>query len=314
MDEWFAQCKPFFFLLDYKALQGACLPLENLSQEDIYFHSPIANNTTQEKEINKELIFEKSPETFEDYQLKFNQAKSAIQQGDSYLLNLTCQTPIASNYNLSELFQIGKSKYKLYYKDRFIHFSPETFITISGNNIATFPMKGTIDASLSNAEQIILDDKKETTEQYIITDLLRNDLSIVADNVAVKRFRYLDRIETNSKPLFQVSTHIEGNIKKEFTSKAGTIFSKLLPAGSICGAPKKKTVEHIDAIENYKRGFYSGVWGVFDGTRLDSCVIIRMIEKQDSQLFFKSGGGITAASIAEKEYQEMIDKIYVPVH
>lgn len=224
MNEWFAQSKPFFFLLDYQVRTGECLPLSEIKTDEIQYHTPIGNNIVSGSSNCKELIFQKFPESFDSYRQKFDQAKKAIQQGDSYLLNLTCETPIASNYNLSELFHIGQSKYKLYYKGLFVHFSPETFVTINHTSIATFPMKGTIDASLEDAEQTILHDPKEKTEQYIITDLLRNDLSIVADNVAVKKFRYLDRIETNDKPLFQVSTHIEGDIKIELVQKPGTIF------------------------------------------------------------------------------------------
>ncbi len=314
MDEWFAQGKPFFFLLDYLTEKGECILLDEMQQEEISFHSPIGNNIKSTEISPKKLEFQKFPESFEQYYKKFERVKDAIQQGNSYLLNLTCPTPIQTNYTLSELFHIGQSKYKLLYKDEFVHFSPETFVTIKGNKIATFPMKGTIDASLEDAERTLLNDPKETTEQYIITDLLRNDLSVVADDVEVKKFRYLERIETNNKPLFQVSTHIEGSVKKELQQKPGTIFSQLLPAGSICGAPKKKTCELINHIEDYNRNYYTGVWGIYDGTQIDSCVIIRIVEKQGEKLFFKSGGGITAASEAEKEYQEMIDKIYVPVY
>ncbi|WP_447639802.1 MULTISPECIES: aminodeoxychorismate synthase component I [Chitinophagaceae] len=314
MDKWFAQGKPFFFLLDYRVENGDCVLLEDIYPNEIQYVTPIGNNIVCESIPDKNLVFQKSPESFETYKKKFDQVKNVIQQGDSYLLNLTCATPIQTNYSLQELFHTGQSKYKLYYKDRFTHFSPETFITIKEQNIATFPMKGTIDASLDNAEQTILNDQKEKTEQYIITDLLRNDLSIVANNVEVKKFRYLDRIETNHKPLYQVSTHIEGTIKPEWQQSAGSIFSRLLPAGSICGAPKKKTLESIEDIEDYQRHFYTGVWGIFDGQQLDSCVIIRIIEKQQGQFVFMSGGGITTSSAAEKEYQEMIDKIYVPIH
>jgi para-aminobenzoate synthetase component 1 len=88
----------------------------------------------------------------------------------------------------------------------------------------------------------------------------------------------------------------------------------LLPAGSILGAPKKKTLEIILEAENFSRGFYTGVCGFFDGTNLDSCVMIRLIEKENDQLFFKSGGGITHLSKIKDEYQEVKNKIYVPIH
>ena len=88
----------------------------------------------------------------------------------------------------------------------------------------------------------------------------------------------------------------------------------LLPAGSILGAPKPKTLEIILEAENYDRGFYTGVCGWFDGVNLDSCVMIRFIEKESGKLYFKSGGGITHLSNFADEYQEMKNKIYVPIH
>ena len=87
----------------------------------------------------------------------------------------------------------------------------------------------------------------------------------------------------------------------------------MLPAGSVTGAPKVKTLDIIKNAENYDRGFYTGVAGFFDGKELDSCVLIRYVEKNNGDLIYKSGGGITSQSILEEEYQELIDKIYVPV-
>ena len=85
-----------------------------------------------------------------------------------------------------------------------------------------------------------------------------------------------------------------------------------MPAGSISGAPKKKTIEIIDEVEGYERGSYTGIFGIFDGNDLDSGVMIRFIEKDGAEMYYKSGGGITINSIAENEYNELIDKVYVP--
>ena len=92
----------------------------------------------------------------------------------------------------------------------------------------------------------------------------------------------------------------------------GTLLDKLTPAGSITGTPKKSTVNIIDNIENYDRGFYTGVFGLFDGESLHAAVMIRFIEKENAQLVYKSGGGITIDSDAKSEYEELIDKIYLP--
>ena len=94
----------------------------------------------------------------------------------------------------------------------------------------------------------------------------------------------------------------------------GYIFEELLPAGSICGAPKKKTVEVIKTAEGYERGYYTGVFGYYENGRVESGVMIRFIENIDGQLYYKSGGGITVYSEAKKEYQELIDKVYAPIH
>ena len=97
--------------------------------------------------------------------------------------------------------------------------------------------------------------------------------------------------------------------------KRQDLFFRLLPAGSITGAPKKKTMEIIAEAETYERGFYTGVMGYFDGNSLDSAVMIRFLEQQaDGSLIFKSGGGITSQSDLTSEYNEMKQKVYVPIY
>jgi para-aminobenzoate synthetase component 1 len=175
-------------------------------------------------------------------------------------------------------------------------------------------MKGTIDASIPNATELLKNDIKEKAEHYTVVDLLRNDLSRVADNVRLDVFQRIDYIQTQSKNLLAMSSEISGIVKPEFQNKIGSIMKTILPAGSILGAPKTKTLEIILEAENYNRGFYTGVAGWFDGKNLDSCVLIRFIEKRDENFFFKSGGGVTHLSKLEDEYLEMKNKIYVPIY
>ena len=216
--------------------------------------------------------------------------------------------------DFEKIFYQSKAPYKLYVKDRFVLFSPESFVKIRGDKIYTYPMKGTMIKESENSEQELLENKKESAEHATITDLLRNDLSKVASNVKVDKYRYVEEIETPEKTILQVSSKISGTLLPEFRSSLGDVFMKLLPAGSITGAPKLKTVEIIKDVETYNRGFYTGVFGYFDGENLDSAVMIRFIEKEGEKYFYKSGGGITFMSEAKKEYQELIDKIYVPIH
>jgi len=192
-------------------------------------------------------------------------------------------------------------------------FSPETFVTIRGNIITGFPMKGTIDASVKDAEKVLLNDIKEVSEHNTIVDLIRNDLNMVSKKVKVEKFRYIDRIKTHERELLQTSSQISGELSSDWRERVGDILYKILPAGSISGAPKKKTLEIIQEVEGYERGWFTGVFGYFDGFNLESAVIIRYIEKSGDKLTFKSGGGITSFSKCEKEYQELIEKVYVPI-
>jgi para-aminobenzoate synthetase component 1 len=150
-------------------------------------------------------------------------------------------------------------------------------------------------------------------EHVTIVDLIRNDLSQVASGVHVSRFRYIDEINTQQKQLLQVSSVVEGVLSDDYRNKLGDILLALLPAGSVSGAPKPKTLEVIAAAEGEPRGYYTGVFGYFDGRNLDSAVIIRYIENRSGEYFYRSGGGITTQSEVEKEFQEALDKIYVPV-
>jgi len=300
---------PFFFMIDFLKENGEVIPLSDLPSSIQY---EIAGSVNQSTIPN--YFFQFNPISYQTYQKQFKIVHQNIMLGNSYLTNLTCATPIKTNLSLANIYKLTQAKYKLNYKDKFVCFSPETFVRITNNKIASYPMKGTIDASIQNAQEIILNDEKEAAEHATIVDLIRNDLSLVANNVTVTNYRYIDELTTNNKKLLQVSSEIIGDLDNEYYSNLGTIFNKLLPAGSICGAPKKKTVEIILKAETYQRNFYTGVFGVFDGENLDSAVMIRFIEKQNEELIFKSGGGITAKSDCESEYNEMKQKIYVPIY
>lgn len=308
MNKLGSQKIPFLFMIDFLKESGEIIPLNELNDEIQY-----AIHSNSEK-FNSEIELKKYPISFEEYEVQFNLIKKNILLGNSYLTNLTCATPIEINLNLEEIYRYSKAKYKLFWKDNFVCFSPETFVKIKNGKIYSYPMKGTIDASVENAEEKILSDEKEMAEHYTIVDLIRNDLSQVAKKVTVEKFRYIDEVSTHDRKILQVSSEISGELPQDFHQNLGTIFDKLLPAGSICGAPKKKTVEIISEAESYNRNFYTGIFGVFDGENLDSAVMIRFIENSENGLIFKSGGGITSQSNAIDEYNEMVQKVYVPIY
>ncbi len=314
MDELSQQKVPFFFMVDFLVDQVEIFKGNEISDSSLQIDFQSFSNTQRQEALSKKTEWKSFPEPLESFQEGFEHVQKNIRLGNSYLTNYTRKTKIETNLSLEEIFHHSRAKYKVLFKDFFVFFSPETFVKIVGDKIYTYPMKGTIDASLENAAEVLKNDKKEKAEHYTVVDLLRNDLSMVADHVKLNKFQYIDFLKTHEKDLYAMSSEISGDLKPEFKGKIGSMMQKLLPAGSILGAPKPKTLEIILEAEGFDRGFYTGVCGWFDGVNLDSCVMIRFIEKEGDQLYFKSGGGITHMSKLEDEYQEMKNKIYVPIH
>lgn len=305
---------PVLFIIDFDMNESVVLPIHGISSSDIMYDINGFTNTTRLKNYTGEISIKKSPISFKKYENAFNHVINEFRKGNSFLLNLTFPTEININLELKEIYSYSRAKYKLFFNDQFTVFSPETFVRISGDTIRSFPMKGTINASVPDAEKTIINDEKEFAEHITIVDLIRNDLGMVSDRVDVERFRYIDRLITSEGELLQVSSAVSGKLAYGWQSKLGDIITSLLPAGSVTGAPKKKTVEIIKSVENYDRGFYTGIFGYFDGENLDSGVMIRFIERKDGGKFFKSGGGLTIYSDVNKEYNELLEKIYVPVY
>lgn len=314
LNAWGAQKTPFLFLMDFEMQKPIAFRLSDIHPEKILYDFNGATNTSDIPALDKNITLVKHPIGLEEYQAKFTQVLQRLEYGDSYLTNLTIKTRLHVNLSLHDLFFLSKARYRLLYKNDFLVFSPEIFIQIRNGNIFSFPMKGTIDAAMPSAEEKIKNDVKELAEHVTIVDLIRNDLSLISKNVRVTRFRYIEELKTNDKTLLQVSSEIVGDLDDDYNAKLGDIVASILPAGSITGAPKPKTIEIIRQAENEKRGYYTGVFGLFDGENFDSGVMIRFIEQSNGLYYYRSGGGITTQSILEKEYQEAIDKVYVPVN
>lgn len=315
---------PFLFIIDYKQQQVYVENVDAVDPEDVLFDlNGFTNQTVNQSSRSgnlplsdeKPFMWQPSSISLEEYARSFRIVSDHIHAGNSYLVNLTCATPVRTDLSLREIYLRSQAMYKLWIKDRFVVFSPEIFVRISEGSIYSYPMKGTIDASIPNARAHILNDPKESAEHATIVDLIRNDLSIVATDVCVPRYRYIDELHTHTGCLLQVSSEIRGTLAEDWRSHIGDILFSLLPAGSITGAPKKKTQEIIAEAETYERGFYTGVMGYFDGQTLDSAVMIRFLEQvSDGSFLFKSGGGITSRSDLESEYNEMKQKVYVPIY
>lgn len=288
--------------------------MEDAANAGIQFSvNGIENKYKYDPPLASQVLFNAQPVAEEIYDKAFREVKRNILHGNSYLLNLTFPSEIETNLDLEEIFIRSSAKYKFLKRDEFVVFSPECFVKIREDQIYSYPMKGTIDATLPGAQQNLLDNKKELWEHNTIVDLIRNDLSMVSKDVEVIKYRYLDRIQTHKGELLQVSSEIKGRLPAAWRTELGEIIVKLLPAGSISGAPKQKTLEIIRETEQEERGYFTGIFGIFDGQCLDSGVMIRYIERDGDALRFRSGGGITGHSDMLSEYKELIEKVYVPI-
>ncbi|MCK5137027.1 MAG: aminodeoxychorismate synthase component I [Bacteroidales bacterium] len=305
---------PFVFLISFDGEHNYVVVASEAARSGFYLDMPGMINHPLNETPAKPIQFSKHPIDPLYYKEAFSYVIGQIHYGNSFLLNLTFPTRVQTNYSLKDIFVSSRATNKLYITDKLVIFSPERFINIRGRTISSNPMKGTMDANIPGAHMLLTSDQKEDAEHNTIVDLIRNDLSIIASNVRVKRFKYIEKLRTHHGELLQMSSEITGKLPVDFRNFLGEMIFKLLPAGSICGAPKKKTVEIIQKVEQYERGYYTGIFGYFDGTNLDSAVAIRYIEKDGEELVFKSGGGITFQSDWRKEYDEMLNKVYVPIY
>ncbi|MBK6546678.1 MAG: aminodeoxychorismate synthase component I [Saprospiraceae bacterium] len=310
MNAYHLSNQAFVFAINFSKTTGFCLKPYEIPKDYIRFSM---NFSEPGLALSKPLQFKIEPIQFIEYQAKFDRIQHQISDGNTYLCNLTQATKINTNLNLEEIYIYSKARHKLFLKDHIVVFSPETFITLNNDIIKTFPIKGTSTLEADPDGSILLNSSKENAEHNTIVDLMRNDLSIVSNHVTVDKLKTLDKIDTHQGAIWQMSSEISGILKPDYSRKAGDLFDKILPAGSISGAPKAKTLDIIHSTEAYDRGFYTGVFGYFDGINLTSSVMIRYIEKTTEGLVYKSGGGITSHSIAEQEYNELIKKVYVPI-
>lgn len=315
--------EPFLFVINYDGDDAYIRRLKDIDpKECLYDFEGISNVVLDDgykHPLPSAIWWDIDAPAYENYERSFNIVKNNMLAGNSYLANLTCRVPVDCNLSLDDIFAHSKGKYRLLLRSyrnrgrRFVCFSPESFLRISHGRIYSYPMKGTIDASIPNARQELMNDTKEAAEHATIVDLIRNDLSRVATDVRVDCYRYVDTLHTNKGDILQTSSEISGLLPDDYRQHLGEIIDAQLPAGSITGAPKKKTVEIIREAERYDRGFYTGVMGIFNDGELNSAVMIRFVEQDENGMAFKAGGGITAKSCCRKEYEEVLQKIYLPI-
>ncbi len=304
---------PFFFVVSFDKTQGEVCPLSELPA-DIWFDM---DGVISRREFASELLTNPVLQivkaiTYTEYEHAFSRVIEEMKAGNTYLLNLAFPTQIDLSASFEAIYGGISAGFKVKYRNKFLCFSPERFVSIHEDHIRAHPMKGTRRVQDDPDGSMLIGDSKESAEHLMVVDLLRNDLSQVSDQVRVQRFRYLEQVGSGSSRLWQTSSEIGGRMSSGWTSHVGDILDQLLPAGSVSGTPKHRTLSIIRELEP-DRGFYSGVAGVFDGKSLDSTVLIRFIEKKETTFYYHSGGGITVQSDPHQEYQELLNKIYLPI-
>ncbi len=188
--------------------------------------------------------------------------------------------------------------------------SPETLVKLENGVLHTFPLAGTRPRGKTPEEdqaleEELLADLKELAEHNMLVDLGRNDIGKISKFGTVEVEKYLC-VEKYSH-VMHIGSTVRGEIRED--KDALSAIDAILPAGTLSGAPKIKACQLINDLENNKRGIYGGAIGYLDFTgNLDTCIAIRIAYKKNGKVFVRSGAGIVADSVPEKEYQECLNK------
>jgi len=312
---FFQPKKLFIFQSDYIEIQyhtSCCNDLE----KDLEFIQQLTDEYVIEKiEFN---ILQRTSK--DSYHQKFHQLQKYITRGDTYETNL-CMEFFVENIDwhpyalFRELNQISKSPFTVFFRHQefnLISASPERFIRKEGRKIISQPIKGTRKRGINVLEDLAMKaeletNAKERSENIMIVDLVRNDLSKTAEKGSVK-VEELCKIYTFPTVHQMIST-VTSLVKNEYSPVE--IIQSLFPMGSMTGAPKKSTMQIIEELEDHKRGLYAGAFGYFSPQDdFDFNVVIRslLINTEKKYLSFSVGGAITALSNCEDEYEECMLK------
>lgn len=255
--------------------------------------------------------------TKEEYCQMVEKAKKHIYEGDIFQVVLSNRLEAGYEGSLLNTYRIlrtiNPSPYMFYFSSDDIEVagaSPETLVKLDGNVLHTFPLAGTRPRGRDEEEdhkleEELLKDDKEKAEHNMLVDLGRNDLGKISRFGTVEVEHYMDILRYSH--VMHIGSTIKGIIDNGKCSLDAV--SAVLPAGTLSGAPKIKAMEIINKLENNKRGIYGGAIGYIDFTgNLDTCIAIRTVFKKNGKIFVRSGAGIVADSVPEKEYYECINK------
>jgi anthranilate synthase component 1 len=245
-------------------------------------------------------------------------AKHYIHEGDIFQVVLSNRLEADVEGSLFDTYRIlrerNPSPYMFYFSSDDIEIagaSPETLVKLSKDELLTFPLAGTRPRGKTPEEDAIMEkellsDPKELAEHNMLVDLGRNDLGTISRFGTVSVEKYLS-IESFSH-VMHIGSTVRGLIRDGKTGVDAV--EAVLPAGTLSGAPKIRACEIINELENNKRGIYGGAIGYlsFSGD-MDTCIAIRIAFKKNGKVFIRSGAGIVADSVPEKEYIECENKM-----
>ncbi|MCC7197694.1 aminodeoxychorismate synthase component I [Candidatus Peregrinibacteria bacterium] len=253
----------------------------------------------------------------EQYAMKIDQLKKYLQQGDTYQANFSQRFSADSDADSWKIFlklsKITPAPFASYFEFpdfSVVSCSPELLVRKRGKVVETWPIKGTMPRGKNSGEDErlaarLLNSDKNEAELNMIVDLERNDLGKVCEMGSVKVAAHRE-IQKYSHVIHTVSK-VTGMLRSD--SDIFDLIQALFPGGSITGAPKKRTMEIIDQLEDFKRGVYTGSAGYMSlNGDMDFNILIRTLLFKDRKVYFNSGGGIVIGSNAEEEYLESLQK------
>ena len=244
-------------------------------------------------------------------------AKEHIREGDIFQIVLSNRLSAPFEGSLLNTYRvlrtINPSPYMFYFSGTDVEVagaSPETLVKLENGVLHTFPLAGTRPRGKTVAEDRALEaellaDEKELAEHNMLVDLGRNDLGKVSKfgSVAVETLHSIERYSH----VMHIGSTVRGEIREGLDALDAV--EAVLPAGTLSGAPKIRACQLIGELENNKRGIYGGAIGYIDFTgNMDTCIAIRIAYKKNGRVFVRSGAGIVADSVPEKEYEECINK------
>ncbi len=286
--------------------------------EELEALADLVRNGVKAEENDGKLLSEVTPLfSKEEYCAMVEKAKRHIHEGDIFQIVLSNRLSASFEGSLLNTYRIlrtiNPSPYMFYFAGTDVEVagaSPETLVKLEDGVLHTFPLAGTRPRGKTEEEDRrleaeLLGDEKELAEHNMLVDLGRNDLGKISKfgTVEVEKLRSIERFSH----VMHIGSTVRGDIAEGYD--ALDAIEAVLPAGTLSGAPKIRACQLIGDLENNKRGIYGGAIGYIDFTgNMDTCIAIRIAYKKNGKVFVRSGAGIVADSVPEKEYEECLNK------